>query len=138
MHLDASKGAKPPPAWANASRFLDAPFAVNVSSTENSLRFRVFLDRIIVEVFADGVAITQVVAPSENSQVGLFLDCRSGAGDQHAAPRFEASAWALRPAPVRTLLKTDDALPSDNGTSDMTCRVVRVAGCWRRIASVAR
>ena len=103
--LNASNSSTPPAHWLDGapSRFQASPSAVNVSVVNHSVAFRVYLDKIVVEVFEERgrAAITQVTAPiaTGESEVGVFLEC-DGEKDI-AAPSFEATAWQLRPAPVR-------------------------------------
>ena len=106
--LNASNSTTPPEHWGNGSRFLASPFAVNVSAVNNSVGFRVYLDKIVVEVFEERgrAVITQVTAPGEtgaSAEVGIFLECGNHEEQGAALPSFEAHAWELRPAPVRTM-----------------------------------
>ena len=107
---NASNSSAPPAHWLDGSpsRFRASPSAVNVSAVNLSVSFRVFLDKIVVEVFEERgrAAITQVTAPSEagaSAEVGIFLECAGSSQEEAAvvAPSFEAKAWQLRSAPVR-------------------------------------
>ena len=118
--LNATNSSAPPAHWLDGipSRFQAAPSAVNVSAVNHSVSFRVYLDKIIVEVFEERgrAAITQVTAPIEagaSAEVGIFLECDGDGGGSSSSsssteeeevgvsPSFEAKAWQLRPAPVR-------------------------------------
>ena len=88
----------------------------------DSVSFRVYQDKIVVEVFEERgrAAITQVTAPVAVSSeaataVGIYLECGGGLEERAMSlPSFEATAWQLRPAPVRTSptdYKSDDETP---------------------------
>ena len=121
--LNATNATSPPKSWGNASRFQASPSAVNVSVVNDSVSFRVYQDKIVVEVFEERgrAAITQVTAPIAVSSeaataVGIYLECGGGGEEERAMslPSFEATAWQLRPAPVRTSptdYKSDDETP---------------------------
>ena len=109
--LNASNSTRPPESWGNASRFQASPSAVNVSAVNGSVSFRVYQDRIVVEVFEERgrAAITQVTAPiavvsKAATEVGIYLECEGDIKEDQAQtlPSFAVMAWQLRPAPVQT------------------------------------
>jgi sucrose-6-phosphate hydrolase SacC (GH32 family) len=101
--VNASASTTPPADWGSHKRFQRAVSAPNITldAASHSVGFRTLLDISFLETFEDRgrAVITSITAPAADSadDIGLYFDCVTSGS---VSPRFDITAWRLRPAPV--------------------------------------